>query len=232
MRIEELIDGHCYHVFIRGVNRSDIFLNDADRERFSQDLYLFNDQDYYHRGDPLGKEAVLASHPVIGDSRRPFVKILAYCLLTTHFHMILEQCVENGISRFMHKLLMGYAKYFNTRYSRTGPLFERPFRAKPIGTAAHFEHLPRYVHLNALDVLGVPWRGETGVDWGKAWPALLDYPWSSHRFYSGFSQEMNIVDEAAVQEIFPDVLSDYENYIKSWNPMMLSSLHDFLLVTK
>src|SRR3989344_438138 len=61
---------------------------------------------------------------------KPLINIVAYCLNPNHFHMILEQIEDSGISKFMKRLAGGYSWYFNNRYKRSGTLFQGPFKAK------------------------------------------------------------------------------------------------------
>lgn len=76
------------------------------------------------------------------------VKLIAYCVNPNHFHFILEGTREKGIEKFLHKLSMGYAKYFNAKYKRSGALFEGKFKAKHIDSNEYLLHLSAYINLN------------------------------------------------------------------------------------
>ena len=89
----------------------------------------------------------------------PIVEILAFVLMPNHFHLILQQKVDSGITKFMHKLGTGYTMYFNEKYSRVGHLFQGRFKAVLVEKDHHFLYLPHYIHLNPLDLMNV--RGST-----------------------------------------------------------------------
>ncbi|OGL66533.1 hypothetical protein A2856_02480 [Candidatus Uhrbacteria bacterium RIFCSPHIGHO2_01_FULL_63_20] len=193
-----------YHVYNRGVDKRTIFCGEQDFRRFYESMYLFNDQTYFHAGgNSIEKDIRLSAHEVLSDDRKPLVRIVAYCLMRNHFHLLLQQCVEEGISKFLHRVGMGYAKYFNLKYDRTGSLFESQFNAKPAQSEAHFQWLPRYIHMNALDGTEIAWRDDGKLDWTRGHAVLDAYPWSSHHFYSTDEQELPLVDEKIVRTWFP-----------------------------
>ena len=76
------------------------------------------------------------------------VSCVCYSLLPNHYHFILKQLVENGISKFLHKLEMGYAKYFNYKYNRSGSLFQGTYQAIHISTDNYLLWLSGYVNGN------------------------------------------------------------------------------------
>jgi len=89
---------------------------------------------------------------VPGISKRipePLVEIICYSLLPNHFHFILRQLKDGGISKFMLKLGMGYANYFNFKYLRSGSLFQGRFKAIHIKTNSYFFWLSGYINGNA-----------------------------------------------------------------------------------
>lgn len=218
-----------YHIFNRGVDRRRIFLDTVDFLRFYQSLYLFNDNDYRHDGERLYNESLLASQERLPDMRKPLVDIAALCLMGNHYHLLIRQTREDGITRFMHRLSMGYAKYFNRRYKRSGALFEGEYRAIHVQRDAHFLHLPRYIVLNALDGSEYTWRLGSVDDWDGAERFLDAYPWSSHHVHIGRRQELPVVDERSSAELFvsPD---DYRACLRAWTgreiPMPVQSLSD------
>ena len=91
----------------------------------------------------------MVQYELDGKERQPLVSIISFCLIPNHFHSFLRQETDQGISKFLHRLSMGYTKYFNLRYSRTGHLFESAYKIVPVEQDAHFTHLSRYIHLNA-----------------------------------------------------------------------------------
>jgi REP element-mobilizing transposase RayT len=76
------------------------------------------------------------------------VNLLAYCINPNHFHLILEQLVEGGVSEFMKRLCGGYAWYFNHKHKRSGTLFQGRYKYKHIDSDSYLRHLSVYVNLN------------------------------------------------------------------------------------
>ncbi len=85
-----------------------------------------------------------AEHP-----KTPIVDIIAYCLNPNHYHLLVKQELENGISKFMQKLAGGYTRYFNNKYKRSGSLFQGKYKAKEIKSTYGFIKLSVYVSCNA-----------------------------------------------------------------------------------
>jgi putative transposase len=202
-----------YHVYNRGVDKRNIFGDQEDVQRFYNSLYLLNDENYRHPGRLLQKEALISAAGMLAEDRKRHVSIAAFCLMTNHFHLLIKATGSDGISRFLHKLEMSYAKGFNEKYDRTGALFEGAFKAKPVDFEEHLQLLPRYIHLNALDGTQHAWRNGKSPDWEKAALALNGYRWSSHEAYAMRDQDLPVVDMDIVSEWFPSP-EDYISYLR------------------
>ena len=85
-----------------------------------------------------------------GDKLQPLVSIVCYCFNPNHFHFVLKQEVDGGISEFFKRLLGGYTKYFNLIHNRSGALFQGRFKSNLIDDDAYFLKIRPYVHLNYL----------------------------------------------------------------------------------
>lgn len=174
-----------FHVLNRGVDKREIFLDDRDRLRFVHDLFEFNNQDRIPANNYYFKSSDLAGPKIKRKPRKLLVDIHAFCLMPNHYHILLSPRVENGISKFMSKLNMGYAKYFNKRYDRVGTLFQGRYKAIEIKNESHFVHLPYYIHLNPLDLATPEWRDRKIYDYDRAINFLMGYRWSSFKDYVG-----------------------------------------------
>ncbi len=170
MRRFQFDSNKFYHIYNRGIEKRDVFIDIEDFTRFIKSMREFNaiepigslyEKDFRERMKG-GREGV--RHPrgiketksPIGDlvssvslNARKLVDVLSYCLIPNHYHFILEQLIEEGISKFMHKLNLGYSMYFNNKYNRSGSLFEGPFKAKEINNYSHFLKLIVYVNCNS-----------------------------------------------------------------------------------
>ena len=81
---------------------------------------------------------------------KALVSIVCFCLNPNHFHFIVKQEVDGGISEFFKRLLGGYTNYFNLIHKRTGSLFQGSFKSNLIDDDAYFLKIRPYVHLNNL----------------------------------------------------------------------------------
>lgn len=147
--------GGYYHVYNRGNNRQDIFLDDEDRK-----FFLFR-----------MREAV---YPEFAGSRRKPLPvgsftILAYCLMPNHFHLLVRQNLNTPISELIKKVCTGYSKYFNKKYERVGHVFQDQYKAVVISNDGYLKWVSAYIHQN-------PKIGGLVED-------LKDYPWSSYLDY-------------------------------------------------
>lgn len=107
--------------------------------------------------------------------------------MKNHYHLLLSERAENGISAFIRKLNIGYAKYFNKRYNRSGYLFQGRTKKIRINSDAYFLHILNYIHLNPLDYLpgSQGWRSRELEHPQHAHQYLLKYRWSSYPDYCG-----------------------------------------------
>jgi len=143
-RKEEFADGEIYHVYNRGVDKRIVFEDKQDFFQFLQMLDLCN-IDMTCGGVSAYKLKVNMERRC---NKKKLVEIIAYCLNANHYHLILRQVAEDGISRFMQKVGTGYAKYFNQKNGRSGALFQGRFKSKHIGTDEYLKGLSAYVNLN------------------------------------------------------------------------------------
>ncbi len=177
-----------YHVLNRGVDKRKIFLDEREHLRFIHDLYEFNDKNWvinnFRTFGQLNDLASPTEHA--GKKKRQLlVNIHAFCLMPNHYHLLLSPRVKDGIPRFMRKLNMGYAKYFNLKHKRSGALFEGRYKSILVKDESHFIHLPYYIHLNPLDLIMPEWRNRTIHNFQKAVDFLENYRWSSFLDYTG-----------------------------------------------
>lgn len=143
MRKKEFANGEFFHIFNRGVDKRTIFIDSYDPERFFTSMIQFNSL------DPIGS---LYEHSFRLGGETPklekLVNIIAYCLNPNHFHFILEQVTDGGISEFMKRLSGGYTSYFNNKYKRSGSLFQGVFKDVHIDSNTYLLHASAYVNLN------------------------------------------------------------------------------------
>ena len=180
MRKHNLVLESIYHIYNRGVEKRQLFMDTKDYLRFIKCLCLFNDSKPI-----LNAEYKFKNLDNIAIKRDMLVDVLAFCLMPNHFHLLLRQREKNGITKFMRKLCVGYANYFNLKHDRVGSLFQGRFKSVLIQNDLQFAYIPYYIHLNPLDLIMPDWR-ENGVNkLSQAINFLDSYKWSSHADYLG-----------------------------------------------
>ena len=209
-----------YHVLNRGVDGRDIFLNTSDYARFIHNLYEFNDEkpagNAYRRFSPSKPMMDLRS-----PSFRKLVDIHAWCLMKNHYHLLLSERVDGGITAFIRKLNIGYAKFFNKKHSRKGTLFQGLTKNFLLDSEPHFLYIFHYIHLNPLDYVpkAKDWRirsKEHGITDVKAAIEYLEkYRWSSYLDYCGTKNFPSILTTDFFRETFPDYKKEIMAYLRS-----------------
>ncbi len=210
---EKPADGIIYHVYNRGVEKREIFKSDSDRSRFVHALQIFNKTEKIFNAGRAFDEFKLIEVGL--QSEQKLVKILAFALMPNHYHLMLEQIGESGITDFMRKIGTGYTNYFNQKYQRVGPLFQGKYKLAGVFEHRHLLYLPHYIHLNPLDMYEPEWRSGRVADVEKAMRFLKSYRWSSLHEYISNAAFAPLVDRGRVQELFENQ-SDYEKNLIEW----------------
>jgi putative transposase len=164
MRKDELKNDEYYHIYNRGVEKRKVFVDTLDYDRFLKSLNEFN------RVDPIGsifEQSIRDKKDKFGHEVSKLVEITAYCLNPNHYHLILRQVEDKGIEKFMHKVGMGYSKYFNHKYKRSGVLFQGVFQSIHIDSNEYLLYLSTYINKNNFI------HGYNRGDW--KYSSLLDY---------------------------------------------------------
>ncbi len=175
-----LANDQIYHVYNRGVEKRVIFGNKREFGR------AFNTLKYYRFANlPLKfskflvqtKENQLILSKGFQNKENEMVKIIAFCLMPNHFHLILKQLKDNGVQKFISNFTNSYTKYFNTKHERVGALVQGIFKAVRVETDEQLIHLSRYIHLNPVSSFIIQ---EQDIE---------NYPWSSYREYLNLEKD-------------------------------------------
>lgn len=224
--------GKIYHVLNRGVDFRQIFLDERDYFRFIHDMYHFNDGrasttvNYYFQKFP---ESLDLRGPDFRKKRRPIINILSFCLMPNHYHLLLQPIVEKGLVKFLSKLNMGYAKYFNERHKRAGTLFQGRYKCISISDESHFIHIPYYIHCNPLDLIAPEWREKKILNPKKVIEFLNNYRWSSHLDYCGKHNFPSITNRSFLLKVFGGE-KKYQQEINDWiKNMEIADLKEAIL---
>lgn len=188
-----------YHVFNRGVEERVVFTSKRDYLRFLETFV------YYQRANVPSRFS-FRKRPQAEDFLRldNLVEIICYCLMPTHFHFLLRQIKDKGISSFLSRLTNSYTRYFNTRYRRIGPLFQGTFKAVRIENDEQLVHVSRYIHLNPVINFLVK--------------DLNDYPYSSYLEYikggKGICQKDLVLSQFSTPKNYEKFVLDQQDYAK------------------
>src|SRR3990172_5909254 len=125
-----------YHVYNRGIDRQVIFRDSSDFPVFLNLLKRYLDKD-------SSKNSVGVTYPTY----RGEIELLAFCLMPSHFHMLIYQHNSDAMKLLLKSVGVSYSMYFNKKYNRLGPLFQHRYLASRISSDAYLLHITRYIHL-------------------------------------------------------------------------------------
>lgn len=202
-------NNQIYHIYNKSVNNEQIFATNSCLKRglALMDFYRFPTQLSFSHFLRLSqvlrmsiKEQLKAQHPL--------VNILAFAFMPNHFHMQLEQVEKDGISRFVSIWQNSFAKFFNKKHERNGPLFLEMFKAKRIETREELIHISRYIHLNPVSSFLIDIK------------ELAFYPFTSFPSYIGtinypFVKTSIILSEFKSVEYYKKFVYDQADYQRS-----------------
>ena len=210
---DPFVTGEYYHIYNRGIDKRVIFKLKRDYERFIMLLYLANSNEVFRLDDLLNKRHKTFNEILLLDKGKPLVSIGAWCLMPNHFHILIRQEVDGGITKFMRKLSIGYSMFFNIKYQRQGALFGGLFKSKCIKNDDNYmRQLFAYIHLNPLELQFPNWEKEINK-YSKDMKEFLEtYRYSSYQDYLNINRaEKNIINPSK----FPDYF-EKENSFKEF----------------
>ena len=206
-----------YHVYNRGTDKRTIYQSPADYQRFLELLFLANSSESFNVRDLREKYKEVYDH----DRGDQLVAIGAYCLMPNHFHLLVTPLVDQGLTKFMGKLMTGYSMYFNKKYDRTGALFEGRFKAKHADSDEYLKYLFSYIHLNPIKLQSDSIQEGLSLS-DKSFTFVKDFEYSSLSSYFGQTASKNVILQ---REAFPDYFGNMKNLkseLYSWLDFDLS----------
>ena len=220
-----------YHVYNRGTDKRKIFQDQEDHQRFIHDLFEFNDANSVInilRRFTTRTDGSPTSYQV-RKPRKLLVDVVSFCLMPNHYHLLLRQRKDGGLSKFIQKLGTGYTHYFNQKYQRSGVLFQGKFKAIHITDDEYLTHLSRYIHLNPLE-LKYPEYKEKGIkDWSAAATYLGSYHWSSYLDYIGIPTYPSVTHRDFLLQYFDGQPLKYEKFVREWTTKSFHKISNFSL---
>ncbi len=218
LRKDPFITGEYYHIYNRGIDKRVIFKSKKDYERFVMLLYIANsNSDSFHLDNLINRQNKKFNEILSLGKNNPLVSIGSWCLMPNHFHLLVKQEIDGGITKFMRKIGTGYSMFFNIKYERSGSLFGGPFKSKLIGIDDDYmKHLFGYTHINPIEIHFPNWKERVNNSPEDMKKFIDSYPYSSYMDYTGVDRvEKNIINIENFPEYFKDSNS-FEDFIKSY----------------
>jgi putative transposase len=154
IRKDKLVNGQYYHIFSRSIAKYVIFNSEIEYLRMFQLIDLIQYIDFPYKFSDFNKLSIDKQIEIKNlmhlQNKSKYVDIVAYCIMPTHFHMILKQNIKNGIAKYIGKILNSYTRFFNLKHRRKGPLWTDRFKNILINNDEQLLHLTRYIHLNPV----------------------------------------------------------------------------------
>ena len=196
-------EGEYYHLYNRGTEKRLIFLDKQDRDYFLFLMYICN----------TTKSLVLRNIGNSFDRDKTIVDIGAYCLMPNHFHILVYEKVENGISTYMRKLMTAYSMYFNKKYSRTGKLYEGVFKSRICDTDRYLKYMYSYIHLNPAKIIDQNWKKIKTKNTKQLLDYVYSYGYSSIKEYA--ISKYKIINPSAFPDYFATSI-DHRRELLEW----------------
>jgi REP element-mobilizing transposase RayT len=182
--------GHYYHVYNRGMSKQQIFFEKSDKS------FLLK----------------RASELQLGLNGHHDVSLATYCLMDNHYHFLLRQESEGGVSRYMQRLGTSYMMRWNKKYECSGRLFQGPCKVKRIDSEAYLVHLIRYIHMNPLGISARTALARGSLTQSIAY--LRKYEWSDCKKY--------LAGNGILSDLFLPL--SYEIFLSQWMLWPVDSL--------
>lgn len=199
--------GEYYHIYNRGNHKQPLFLEEKDWARFLfLIIYLQSPKTFFNISHYT---ANFVKHSVFNISKKTkneiimtrYVELVSFTLMPNHFHLILKETKEEGISKYMQRILNAYTKYFNTKYEKSGHLFQGPYQAVHIKSNEQLLYLSSYVHRNQREL--ATWKEKEHR-----------FPWSSYRDYIGKNRWGGLLKNEIVSDQFSNK-KEYRHFVET-----------------
>jgi putative transposase len=146
-----LVNGQYYHIYSRSIAKYVVFNNEDEYARFLELINLCRHENFTYKYSQFLELESLSQKTILKhleEENSLLVEIVAYCIMPTHIHLLLKQVKDNGIVKFMLRVMSSYSRYFNQKHHRNGPLWTGRFKDVLVETDEQLLHLTRYIHLN------------------------------------------------------------------------------------
>ena len=204
-RKHKFVTGNFYHIYAHSTGDMALFRTEDTYKRFLNVLFAANggvEMPRFDRADDLNMVWDIRDGKIkLG---KPLVAIVGFCLMPTHFHLILGELKDGNISRYMHRIMVSFSKYFNLKYERRGHVFESKFHSKLLDDNDYLLRASSYIHLNSQDI----------EDWREK---EYEYPWSSYQDYIDNNRWGQLLQNEIVLAQFKNK-KEYKGFVEETRP--------------
>lgn len=207
MRKTIIAPGEHYHIFNRGNNKQPLFLDEKDRIRFLfLIIYLQSPIVFYNLGRQTSHYVKNRAFNIVEETVRQvlkerYVELVNFVMMPNHFHAIVREVKKDGIAKYMQRVLCAYIKYFNTKYKKTGHLFQGPYKAVNVENNNQLLYLSTYIHRNPREI--PKWKNKE-----------LAYPWSSYQDCSKENRWGGLLKRNIIIQQFSNG-NEYKNFVET-----------------
>lgn len=207
MRKVKIVLNEYYHIYNRGNNKQPIFLDNKDKARFLFLILYFQSPTIFynisrfifyfvkHSVFNIPKET---QKKILNDK---MIELISFVLMPNHFHLILCELKEGGISQYMQRVLNAYTKYFNKKHDKSGHLFQGPFQVVHVKNNEQLLYLSTYIHKNPREL--VKWKNKEHL-----------FFWSSYQDYLKTNRWGEFLTPQIISEQFTN-WKEYEVFVKT-----------------
>lgn len=208
--VKEYRENSYYHLYNRGVAKQPIFLDEQDYKTFLfyLKLYLsaFDLQGFTLKVPPSHKPKTFKDK----------LKLLAYCLMNNHFHLLIYQTEPSGINFFMRSLATKYSMYFNRKYHRVGTIFQGAYKAVLINSESQLLYLTKYIHRNPIEILPSGFH-------------LEGYKYSSYGNYLKLFKQDWVMPDEILNYFSKTGNNSYQNFVEETDERDLPTVKDLVI---
>lgn len=210
--------GEYYHIYNRGINKQNIFLNDRDYIRMLFYILFFQSPDTVFNIGKSVQAFEKRRHFNVGVEKikeiisNRIVELTAFAIMPNHIHLLIQEIKEGGIATYLKRIEGGYTKYFNIKHKRSGYLFQGPYQSVRVRRNEQLLYLSAYIHRNPRELDGW-YRNEHRYLW-SSYPDFIDKNrWSTLLGddvilgqFKGKKEYRNFVETSGAKQNFNDDL--------------------------
>ena len=199
MKLEQEAFG-IYHVYNRGVRKDTLFHSNSDYSRFLLLIFMLQYTEPVQNISRLNK--VFSKNLDIKildqkDKGERLIELLAFCIMPNHFHILGNQLIEDGLAKYMQKVLTAYTMYYNKKYKKTGHAFQGKYKKVFVEDDEQLVYTSIYIHKNSLDV---------GIE-------PFSYTWSSLQDLVGDNRWADFLNGRIIMDHYGGDLSKYKTEV-------------------